>query len=148
VKWEKGQREWLREWVRDGLVVAALDDDDIAESICVLAGILAQSREPLKNLLEAEMKPRSRWSEIEMIMAWIDYVHFLHEEEGDQGKARRQLIQKTKKRTGREVSDAYMANLLTKAATTIPRERFPEHVWLVMEKRLERGRKTTRRGWQ
>ena len=148
MKWEKGQREWLREWVRDGLLVAALDDDNIAESICVLAGLLSRSREPLRKLLKEEMKQGPRWSFAEKMSAWNNYVHYLGEEGGDKKKARWRLIQELRKRTGKELSDGRMANLLSEFANKVPLEDFEEHVQPFVRRHLACGRKTMHRGWK
>jgi len=145
---EKNGKISLNEFVRDGLIVAALQDDDIAEAICHLAGLLSRSREPLRKLLEEEMKPNPRWSKSDLIMTWIDYAYFLEEEGGNQFEARKRLIQKEKKRIGKEINDKTMANLLTFAVHTISLERFPEHIHSIIKKRLARGEKTMHRGWK
>lgn len=140
------QRNRLRAWVRDGLAVAAIDDDEIAKSIIHLAGLLCRSRKELASLLKQEMKPDKLWDTHHLIMAWITYAYFLEEEGGKQKKARQRLISHEEKRVGGKISDGRMATLLSNAATTIPITSFPEHIRGVIEKRRERGRKTNRRG--
>lgn len=141
-----GQRARLRAWVSDNLVVAALNDDEIAKSICMLAGLLARSREDLAAFLNQELKPDNRWEHADLIMAWIDYAHFLEETGGNEKKARQRLIEKQKKRIGKAISDGRMANYLSLAANSIALTSFPEHIRGEIEKRLERGQKTSHRG--
>jgi len=145
-KLSRKRNKSIRKFVLDELFVASLDDNDIAEDVCILAGILSHSSEPLKILLEEEMKLGPRWSNADLIMAWIDYAYFLEEEGGSERKARKRLIQKEEKRIGKKIKDGTMANLLTLAVHTISLERFPEYIHSIIKKRLARGEKTMHRG--
>lgn len=147
-KRKRKRKKSLSEFVLDELFVSALKDDDIAEAVCLLAGILSHHSQHLRKLLKEEMKPAARWRKADLIMTWIDYAYFLEQEGGDKMKARKRLIHKEEKRIGKKISDGTMNNLLSRAINTIPLDNFPEHIHPIIKERLDRGEKTMHRGGQ
>lgn len=137
----------LIEWIKDPLLLAAIQNKDVAEAVCLIAGILASQDDALRNQLEKDMKRRPRWSKADMIMLWIDYVHYMEKEE-DKSKSRARLIEKVEKRTGKKIAPTYLENLLTRAARDIPLEQFPEFVQPQILVRREAGEKKKHRGIQ
>lgn len=150
------KRKALLRWINDGLVVAAIDDKEIARAICRLAGWLARKdairpfdreRVELRRIIREEMKRGRIWDEATLRVMFIDYAHYLLDY-GNERDARTALAKKWKKWLGYDLVDGRWQMLLSQAANLLPVDAWPEDVQPIVRKRLDVGQKRRHRGVQ